>query len=82
MPEYKGKGFSEAKGRVANVLNQMGTPELKKLLDKDYGLIRHPVVFKFLDTLSTKLSEDSLVRDDAGAPEKATPKRDAVVLYS
>lgn len=82
LPEYKGKAFSEAKARVANVLNTLGTPALKQLLDKDYGVIRNPHVFKFLDAIGTKLSPDSLVREDAGAPEKAPPQRDADIFYS
>lgn len=82
MPEYKGAALSEAKARVATVLNQLGSPELRQLLTKDYGVVRNPHVFKFLDAIGSKLSEDSLVRDDAGAPVKATPKRTADEMYS
>lgn len=82
LPEYKGQALKEAKGRVAEVLSKIGTPQLRTLLDKDYGLIRHPEVFKFLDAISTKLSPDSLVRDDAGASEKTAPQRVADQMYS
>lgn len=83
LPEYKGKdAFNQAKGRVAHVLNTLGTPELKTLLDRDFGLIRNKALFTFLDTVASKLSEDSLVRDDAGAPVKEPPKRAADVMYS
>lgn len=83
LPDYKGKdAFNQAKGRVAHVLNTLGSPELKTLLDKDYGLIRNKAVFTFLDAVASKLSEDSLVRDDAGAPVKEPPKRAADVMYS
>lgn len=85
MPEYKGEALKQAKGRVRDVLAKLGTPELRQLLGdsrQGYGLVRNPHVFKFLDSLASKLSEDSLVRDDAGAPVKAPPTRDADILYS
>jgi hypothetical protein len=85
MPEYKGAGLKEAKVRVVRALDALGGPEVRKILGdgrEGYGLVRNPHVFKFLDAIGTKLSPDSLVRDDAGTPAKETPMRKADVLYS
>lgn len=84
LPEYQGDGLKEAKVRVANVLSTLGSPELRTLLHSGrdgYGLIRNPAVFKFLDAIGSKLSQDSLVRDDAGAPVKGGQLRDADIMY-
>lgn len=77
--EFGGKNLTASKALAAQALAL--EPGARKVL-VDYGLDRNPHVFALLARLGSKLSPDSLVRDDAGAPEKATPMRDADVLYS
>lgn len=85
LPAYKGAGLQEAKVRVATALNALGSPEVRKLLGdgpQGYGLVRNPHIFQFLDAIGSKLSPDSLVREDAGSPVKTEPQRAADVMYS
>lgn len=76
--EFGGKNLTASKALAAQALAL--EPGARKVL-VDYGLDRNPHVFALLARLGSKLSPDSLVRDDAGAPVKATPMRDADVFY-
>lgn len=83
LPEYKtADALKSAKANVARAISTLGDPEVRKILVEEYGVVRNPHVFKFLDAVGSKLSPDSLVRDDAGAPIKAPPKRVADEMYS
>lgn len=77
--EFGGKNLTASKALAAQALAL--EPGARKVL-VDYGLDRNPHVFALLARLGSKLSPDSLVRDDAGAPEKAPPQRDADLMYS
>lgn len=78
-PEFGGKNLTASKAQAAQALAL--EPSARKVL-VEYGLDRHPAIFALLARVGSKLSPDSLVRDDAGAPEKAPPKRAADVMYS
>lgn len=78
-PEFGGANLTASKGLAAQALAL--EPGARKVL-VDYGLDRNPHVFALLARLGSKLSPDSLVRDDAGSPVKETPKRAADVMYS
>lgn len=77
-PEFGGQNLKASKAAAAQALAL--EPGARKVL-VDYGLDRNPAVFALLARLGTKLSPDSLVRDDAGTPVKAPPTRDADVFY-
>lgn len=78
-PEFGGKNLTAAKAQAAQALSL--EPGARKVL-VEYGLDRHPAVFALLARVGSKLSPDSLVRDDAGAPDKVAPQRDADLFYN
>lgn len=77
--EFGGKNLTASKASAAKALAL--EPSARKVL-VEYGLDRNPAIFKLLARVGSKLSDDSLVRDDAGAPETVAPQRDADVMYS
>lgn len=78
-PEFGGQNLAASKAAAAQALAL--EPGARKVL-VEYGLDRNPHVFALLARIGTKLSPDSLVRDDAGASEKSAPMRSADVMYS
>lgn len=78
-PEFGASNLSQSKQNAARVLAV--EPAARKAL-VEYGLDRNPAVFRLLAKLGAKLSEDTLVREDTGAPEKTAPMRDADIMYS
>lgn len=78
-PEFGGQNLTQSKALAAKALGL--EPGARKVL-VEYGLDRNPHVFALLARVGSKLSEDSLVRDDAGAPDKRAPQRAADIFYS
>lgn len=78
-PEFGGQNLKASKALAAQALAL--EPAARKVL-VEYGIDRNPHVFALLCRLGSKLSPDSLVRDDAGAPVNDAPMRDADVMYS
>lgn len=78
-PEFGGDNLKASKAHAAKALGL--EPAARKVL-VEYGLDRHPSVFALLARVGSKLSEDSLVREDAGAAVKSAPTRDADLFYS
>lgn len=78
-PEFGGANLKASKALAAKALGL--EPQARAVL-VEYGLDRNPHVFALLARIGSKFSDDSLVRDDAGAPVKDTPARDADLMYS
>jgi hypothetical protein len=78
-PEFGGANLKASKAAAAQALAL--EPAARKVL-VEYGLDRNPHVFALLARVGTKLSPDSLVREDAGTPVKGAPQRDADIFYS
>jgi len=59
LPDLGGKNFEASKAQASKVM-QLASPELRQYLNET-GLGNHPEIFKFIHTISTKMSEASMI---------------------
>ena len=71
-------GTPENLAAAAKVVEQLGTPELRDLLNST-GMGNHPVVVRFMSTISKALSEDKIVSGRNGG--NPPPRDHASILY-
>ena len=71
-------GTPENLAAAAKVVQELGTPELRDLLNST-GMGNHPVVVRFMSNVSKALSEDKIVAGRSGG--NAPPRDHATILY-
>lgn len=74
-PEFGGDKFEANMGKVSNLLNTFGDPELREQVFDITGAGDHPLMIRFLIKVADALSEGTAVQGTPGGGEKTLAER-------